>query len=278
MPFAKIEAKITARQETISKEERDEGMKANYHTHTRWCNHGTGEIEDYIKAAICGGLRELAITEHVPRRDNLDHRRIQWEEFEAYNRELDEMIDKYRGQIRVIKGFECEYYPEDLDDYRMFRDQYGYRLLILGQHRSGKNKEIDHFAKKTAKEMQLYADEVCAGLETGIFTFLAHPDLALQGYPSVWDETCERVMRQIYSACEKYNIPVEINGNGFGRQRAYPSKEALLLSKEYRLRYLINSDAHKPENLCGEVVAAVEAFAESLGIPVMEYLDPMEQL
>lgn len=252
-------------------------MKANYHTHTRWCKHGTGEIEDYIEAAISAGLTELAITEHVPHKDNLDPRRIQWEEFEAYDQALDAAIWKYSDRIRVIKGFECEYYPEVLDAYRMFRDQYGYKLLILGQHRSGRNREYDNFAAKTVKEMRIYADEVCEGLETGLFTFLAHPELALQGYPNVWDRDCELVMRQIYSVCERRKIPVEINANGFWDHRAYPNREALLLSKEYRLRYLINSDAHHPECLCGKSVAAVEAFARELGLPVMEFLEEQSE-
>ena len=82
-------------------------MQANYHTHTRWCKHATGEIEDYIEAAIGAGLKELAITEHVPHKDNLDPRRIQWEEFDAYNQALEAAIHKYHADIRVIKGFEC---------------------------------------------------------------------------------------------------------------------------------------------------------------------------
>lgn len=248
-------------------------MQANYHTHTRWCKHATGEIEDYIEAAIGAGLKELAITEHVPHKDNLDARRIQWEEFAAYDQALESAIQKYRTDIRVIKGFECEYYPEALDTYQMFKEQFGYKLLILGQHRSGKNREYDNFAVKTEREMQIYADEVCKGLETGLFTFLAHPELALQGYPYAWDEACERVMRQIYSMCEHRNIPVEINANGFWDHRAYPSRDALILSKEYKLRYLINSDAHRPDYLCGEPVAAVEVFAKEIGLPITEFLE-----
>ena len=59
-------------------------VSANYHTHNRWCKHASGEIEDYVKVAIERGLEVLAITDHVPHKDNLDARRIQWEEFEAY--------------------------------------------------------------------------------------------------------------------------------------------------------------------------------------------------
>lgn len=247
-------------------------MQANYHTHTRWCKHGTGEIEDYIQEAIRKGLKEIAITEHVPHRDNLDPRRIQWEEFSSYDQALNKAIKKYGKKIKVIKGFECEYYPEALDAYQMFREEFGYKLLILGQHRSGKNREIDNFAQKTVYEMDVYAEELCRGIETGLFQFIAHPDLALQGYARGWDAECERVMRKIFAQCEKYAVPIEINANGLGDQRAYPSKEAFRISKEYKLNYLINSDAHRPEDICGEAVVAAETFAREMSIPVMDYL------
>lgn len=85
-------------------------MKANYHTHTRWCRHGQGEIEDYILTAISHGYRELAITEHVPHRDNLDPRRLQWEEFPEFNAALDREIDNF-----APKGvYEMECYADEI--------------------------------------------------------------------------------------------------------------------------------------------------------------------
>lgn len=45
--------------------------------------------------------------------------------------------------------------------------------------------------------MEVYADEICRGIESGLFRFVAHPDLALQGYPHGWDVECERIMRKI---------------------------------------------------------------------------------
>lgn len=247
-------------------------MKANYHTHTRWCRHGQGEIEDYILTAISHGYRELAITEHVPHRDNLDPRRLQWEEFPEFNAALDRAFETYGDRIRLIKGFECEYYPECLDTYREFRDRYGYGLLLLGQHRSGKNREIDNFAPKGVYEMECYADEICLGLQENLFRVIAHPDLAVQGYGKGWDEHCERVMRQIFEACEREHVPVEINVNGLRNGRAYPCKEAFLLSKDYDLQYLVGADAHDPKFLCGEPVEDAERFARELGIEVMEFL------
>ena len=74
-------------------------------------------------------LKALAITDHVPHRGNFDPRRMQWEEFAPFNDELDRMKEKYEGQIHLIKGFECEYYPFALEDYRTFREKYGGRAF-----------------------------------------------------------------------------------------------------------------------------------------------------
>lgn len=245
-------------------------MRANYHTHTRWCRHGEGEIEDYIKQAIACSLEEVAITEHVPH-DNIDRRRMHWDEFESYNAQLDMLIEKYSGQIRVIKGFECEYYPDKLDAYRMLRDKYGYKLLILGHHTSV-DRTVDNFAASSAGEVQRYADEVCEALESGLFTFLAHPDVVLCGY-GLYDEVVNSAMSRIFQTCEDMRIPVEINANGMRDHRRYPDRSVWELSKRFDLIYLINSDAHYVEHLCDEGIAETERFAQELGITVTETLD-----
>ena len=247
-------------------------MIANYHTHTRWCRHADGEIEDYIQEALRRGLKALAITDHVPHRGNFDPRRMQWEEFAPFNDELDRMKEKYEGQIHLIKGFECEYYPFALEDYRTFREKYGYGLLILGQHTS-KDRSQDNFAPKGERELEQYADEVIEGLETGLFTFLAHPDVALCGYHET-DAFAVGQMRRIFAACERLEIPVEINANGFRDGRRYPDRQVWEASRDYRLTYLINSDAHYVSDLCDEAgVGGTEAFARELGIAVTEWMD-----
>lgn len=244
-------------------------MIANYHTHSRWCRHGVGEIEEYIEEAIRQGFCELAITEHVPHEHSFTW--IPWESVPAFDRELNRCIEKYQGQIRVRKGFECEYYPEDLDSYRRFQDM-GYELLILGQHASGKKHDINIFEKKGADVLAIYADEICKGLETGMFRLLAHPDCALHNYTGGWDRYAEAAMDQIFQAASELHIPVEINGNGIRVGRFYPSKEAFTLAKKYDLQYMVNADAHNPAFLYDDAVKKAEKMAEELGITLLQRL------
>ena len=248
-------------------------MIANYHTHSRWCGHAKGEIEDYITTAISEGFVELGITDHVPHRGDPDTHRMPWADFQPFNRALDSAIAKYGDKISLIKGFECEYMKERMDDYHMFREEYGYRIMSLGHHNVGPDHSIFMFARnKPDYAVRLYADEVCEGLETGFFDFLAHPDLLLMNYEPGFDSECERSLRQIFSCCEKLHIPVEINGAGYVGGRAYPSKEAFELSREYDLIYMINMDSHDPILLTKPYTSRVEAFAAGLGIkPVERY-------
>lgn len=246
-------------------------LLTNYHTHSRWSRHGSGEIEEYIEEGLRHGLKELAITEPVPHENHFSW--IPWEQFPIYDEALNRAKEKYADRLHVIKGFECEYYPQDLDHYRRFQDAYGYKLLLLGQHRCGKQQEYDIFQKKEAYVLHAYAEDVCRGLETGLFDVLAHPDCVLVKYENGWDKHCEQALSEIFQACEELHIPVEINANGLRGGREYPSREAFLLSKNYHLDYMIGSDAHHVKQLCDEDGwKRAAAFADELGLSVLPSL------
>lgn len=246
-------------------------MIANYHTHTRWCRHATGEIEEYIREGIAKGLVELAITDHVPH-DNTDPRRMHWDELEEFDHQLNACIEKYKNQIHIIKGFECEYLPEKMDDYRRLREEYGYRLLILGQHIS-QDRTIDYFNIHFPNQIEQYTTDVIAGLETGLFNYLAHPDVVLCSYGPV-DDRALACMGRIFETAQRLNLPVEINANGMRDGRAYPDEKVWEFSRQYDLRYLISSDAHMVEHLVDEEgIARCEEMASRLGIQIIERLE-----
>jgi histidinol phosphatase-like PHP family hydrolase len=243
---------------------------ANYHTHTHWCRHGSGEIEDYIQAGITGGLRELAFTEHVPLPGNPDRYRMLYEELPLFDQELNDLIEKYAPVIRIRKGLECEYYPKMLGYYEELRDRLGYELLILGQH-TGVNRRVDYFNIYKPRDIARYADEVCRGLKTGLFTFLAHPDVPICGY-STADTHFLNAMARIFSLCEDRDIPVEINANGLCHHRGYPCREVWELARRYKLRVLVSADAHHVQHLLSKNVSDCENLARELGLNLISLL------
>jgi histidinol phosphatase-like PHP family hydrolase len=245
-------------------------MVANYHTHTRWCRHGSGEIEEYIRAGIAGGLRELAFTEHVPLPGDPDRRRIRCDELDAFDRELNDLIARYASAIRIRKGLECEYYPSLLGYYEDLRDRLGYEILILGQHTST-DRSLDYFGISQAKDIRRYADDVCLGLETGLFSFLAHPDAPMYGYLNP-DGPFLDAMERIFRLCETRDIPVEINANGLGHRRGYPCREVWELAHDFKLRVLVSADAHHVPDLICKSVGACEELARELGLNLISLL------
>ena len=246
-------------------------MIANYHTHTRWCRHGTGEIGDYAAYAARIGLGELAITEHVPLPGDPDGVRMRFAEFPAFDAELDRTIDEYRGKIRIRKGLECEYFPYMLETYKEHKKQYGYELLILGQH-TNIARTLDNYCLYEPRQLSLYAEEVCEGLNTGLFDFLAHPDVVICGYEKV-DAPMLDAMGRIFATCKKLDIPVEINAGGIRHHRGYPSREIWRLARDYDLTCIVSADAHNVQDLEGWSIKRCEDLAAELGLRLLDRLE-----
>ncbi len=241
-------------------------IKANYHTHTRWCNHANGEIEDYIKEAISKGLEEVAITEHVCL-DMTSPRRLKWNEFHAYNDELDFMKKKYENQIKVIKGFECEYFPYYLHKYQELKDKYGYELFVLGQHENF-DRDVDYFSAKSKEDVIMYADNVVEALNTGFFKICAHPDVILASYFE--DEFVLEQIDRVYKACQENDVYVEINANGYRENRPYPSFNSLESSKKFDLTYVVGSDCHEVHHMVDEKLMELYQIALKMGLNVVD--------
>ena len=243
-------------------------IKGNYHTHSYWCKHAVGTFEDYIKAAKAAGFEELAITDHCPHRYSWSW--LHENEIADFDAELNAAIEKHGGEIKLFKGFECEYIPKEMELFRYLKHEKGYNFLILGQHCAGDEGEVNCFSLHTGYELRKYADSVCAGLETGEFMLLAHPDVIFTEYPNLWDGECDKAFGQIFKTCERLKIPVEINTNGLRGNRGYPSRECMTFSKDYDLKYLINSDCHDPRHMHDEWEKRALEWAGGLGIKAEE--------
>lgn len=58
--------------------------------------------------------------------------------------------------------------------------------------------------------LDLYEESAIKGMESGLFSYLAHPDLFMRSYPK-FDSHCTLISRQICRTAARLNIPLEYN-------------------------------------------------------------------
>lgn len=229
----------------------------NYHTHTYRCGHAVGSDEDYIQAAIQAGYKVLGFSDHSPYRDYPNNKvHMDWEQVDDYIQSITALKEKYKDQIEIHLGFEAEYYPYTLEEKKELLSRVEY--LLLGQHFSEPTGMVcSYFRRNTDEELEEYADMVCEALDTGIFTYLCHPDVFMNRQES-FNEKCAEISHRIVRKAVETNTPLELNIRGvtygkraFGSQMEYdyPHKDFWRIAAQYPVQCIIGIDAHDPRDL-----------------------------
>lgn len=226
-------------------------MLENFHTHTVRCRHAVGTEEEYVLQAIARGLTTLGFSDHTPflfPGDYYTHMRMYPNQLEDYVRTVLSLKEIYAPQIDIRLGLEVEYYPDRMDDLLTMLAPYDIEYMILGQHWVG-NEQNEPYAGRPTEDASLlerYINQVIAGLDTGLFSYLAHPDLM----PFTGSEdTYRHLMTKLCQAAKVRNIPLEINLLGLRSQRFYPNDVFWEIAGETGCSVVIGSDAHAPQDV-----------------------------
>ncbi len=118
--------------------------------------------------------------------------------------------------------------------------------MILGQHWIGNEFDAPCSGTPTENEdtLQQYCDQVITAMETGKFTYFAHPDIVgFVGDRKIY----ERHMRRICRASIETATPLEINFLGLAAKRKYPNPFFWQLAAEEGCQVVYGIDAHQPE-------------------------------
>ena len=111
--------------------------KTNYHMHTKRCMHASGSDEDYVLAAIEGGYEEIGFSDHSPwqyKSDYVAHMRMRASQFDDYYNSIKKLQVKYKNQIAIRIGLECEYFPEYMGWLKTLLVNYDMDYIIFGNH------------------------------------------------------------------------------------------------------------------------------------------------
>lgn len=112
-------------------------MYANYHTHTKRCQHAVGEDREYVEAAIAAGIQVLGFSDHCPwvyKDDFVSGIRMRADQVEEYVDSMQRLRTEYRNDIRILIGFETEHMPDLIEAQDELLAPYPIDYMILGQH------------------------------------------------------------------------------------------------------------------------------------------------
>lgn len=236
-------------------------MDYNYHTHTKRCRHAKGTPEEYVLRAIEGGIKHMGFSEHAPYifPDGYESGyRVKASESKDYIDDILLLKEKYKEEIDISVGFEMEYYPSHFEKMLKIAKEAGAEYLILGQHfigqeHPGGTHTVD--SMDDVNSLKEYVENVVDAIKTGVFTYVAHPDIfnftgSLEDY--------RNEMRKICVASKEYNVPLEINFLGIRDRRNYPFEEFWVIAGEEKAPVTFGFDAHDVQSAY-DGVSIVEA-------------------
>ena len=222
-------------------------MNYNYHTHTYLCGHASGTPEEYVLRAIENGIEYMGFSDHIPfifPNGTESGYRIPMAKASEYIKITSDLRDKYKDKIDIKIGFESEYFPLYFEKMLKIALDFGAEYLILGQHHiyngypNGFYSGTPHDDENHLKE---YVQNVTDAINSGFFTYVAHPDLInFTGADNIYNDE----MRKICIASREKNIPLEINFLGIRGQRKYPNEAFWKIAGEIHSPVTFGFDAH----------------------------------
>lgn len=263
-------------------------MLTNYHTHTFRCLHAIGNDEDYVTSAITGGYKILGFSDHMMHPDIFERWKMRGKypyDYNTYLKSLNYLKNKYKDEITIYKGMECEYFPE-LDKFLREQLQNGtLDYLILGNHyHSLINGEISGWYGDLHEDSDVvdYTNHSIIALKSGLFSCFAHPDIFMNSM-EIWTPTIEACAYRICRAAKECQVPLEINLSRIcsegkriyfdGIRYAYPHYRFFEIAKEVGNDVIIGQDAHNPDDFLHNNYEKGLDFAREIGIIPIEVLE-----
>lgn len=256
-------------------------MKYNYHTHTVRCRHAKGSDEEFVIAAIEAGFDEIGFADHSPwpyEEGFVSGIRMLPEQLADYCNSIKTLREKYKDKISIKLGLECEYFPKYIPWLKEKIKEHGIDYIILGHHFCvDEPGHIYNGDITTPEELYTFCDDITEAMDSGLFTYIAHPDIFMRGYP-VFDEHCREVSKKIIEKAKETHTPLEYNLLGFSHsindgKQGYPYPDFWEMIGKIKPPVTIGIDAHTPEALLDKALyrKGLDALA-GLGLEIEEKL------
>lgn len=254
------------------------------HVHTRLCLHATGEMEEYVQAAIDRGLSRIIFLEHLEEGITPITGRswLREEDFDLYFSEGMRLRELYGDRIDIGLGVELGYNPAcrpQLKKRLAARnwDKIGISCHFLPVGTSGRhlnllsrNPENSAVAIELGPELLLtrYLDTLIEAVREIKGTVLCHLDAALRHVEGLqFTDTHYRQIEALLIALKEKGMALEVNTSAIplGRE-PYPARPILAMAIKLDIPLLPGSDAHRPADV-GRHFDALPAYITSAVSP-----------
>jgi histidinol-phosphatase (PHP family) len=239
-------------------------LKKDTHVHTRLCNHATGEMEDYILAAIGKDLESITFLEHLEA--GIQYFERTWlteDNFIYYFQEGKRLQKKYHDQIEISLGVEVGYNPLAVDQLIKCLNNHVWDTIGISYHFLFDGEQYLNMVSRRQKNIEALAafgpSKVITNYFEGLINavqeldgdVLCHLDAVMRHYPGLqfqpshWDQV-ERLLQLM----QNKGMALEINTSGFTlRNIPYPSYPVVQRALELGIQLVAGSDAHRPDQI-----------------------------
>jgi histidinol-phosphatase (PHP family) len=255
----------------------------DYHIHPNYSIDAEGDVDEFCRAAVEVGLKEIAFSTHLDSDRiaedcyvNVRGKRVDigsniW--FDDYESTIRKAGDHYRDQgLQVLLGVEVDCFPGVLEGLPESFFSTGFDFIIGSVHlidhlaisASGRAEEV--FRKYSLEELgEKYYSILLDSIDLEIFDVIAHIDLYRRygeafygkGIHDLWKPHLAELSKQM---CTK-NIGFEINTSSLRRGMPQPMPEERIihaLREEGVTTVTVGSDAHTPSDVGRDIKTALD--------------------
>jgi histidinol-phosphatase (PHP family) len=234
------------------------------HVHTKLCHHASGEMEEYVLAAIKRGLRKLVFLEHLE--VGISYFESTWlteDDFDYYQAEGRRLQNKYKGSLEIGLGVEVGYNPSFMEETQRRLNLHTWDRIGISYHFmetdsdhlnlvSSKQHNIDALDQfGVDKVVSRYYKELLVAVDKLPGQVLCHIDAVMRHHPNVIiTPEHNKLIDELLDAVAGNNMSLEVNTSGYRiKNEPYPSLDILRKAVKKNIPLVAGSDAHQPENV-----------------------------
>lgn len=254
--------------------------KNNYHTHTTRCYHASGKDEEYVKAAIKAGIKELGFSDHTPWHYDSSFKatmRMPESQLDDYIESIRYLKEKYKDQISILIGLECEYFERYMPWLEKMLKDKQIDYIILGNHYYQTDELHQYFGSPVNEYyLKAYVDHCIKAIDTGLYSYIAHPDLVYYDKDS---KLYQEEMSRLCAYAKEKDMPLEFNLLGFMSGRHYPNESFWKIASKYQNKAIIGFDAHSPDALLkDDIYQQAFNYLSSLDVELIDTIKTLKKI